>query len=70
VTRKKYVEPEPKYRDVCTKIDPKLQTNVFKREIVNLIKKKLGVSSMADGFTLTKPNYFSVWPFDPTKSRK
>ena len=56
--------------DFRIRIDPKLQTNVLKREIVNLIRKKLGVDSLADGFTLTKPNYFSVWPFNPMKSKK
>jgi len=47
------------------KFNKNIQTNKIKKGIVDYLKKKLGVTSLAQNITIHKPNYFSVWLFDP-----
>ena len=37
--------------------------NEFKKGLVELVRRKLDVDSLAGELTRNKPNYFSVWPF-------
>jgi len=39
--------------------------NRRKKGLLNLIKKKLKTNNLAQNFTRNKPNYFSVWCFNP-----
>ena len=39
----------------------------MKKGIVDYLKKKLGVTLLAQNMTIHKTNYFSVWLFNPQK---
>lgn len=54
--------------DCKNKFNKNIQTNKIKKGIVDYLKKKLGVTSLAQNITIHKPNYFSVWLFDPKKN--
>ncbi|PKP57765.1 hypothetical protein CVT91_09895 [Candidatus Atribacteria bacterium HGW-Atribacteria-1] len=54
--------------DFKNKYDKNIRVNKIKKGIVNYLKKKLGVTSLAKNITIHKPNYFSVWLFDPKKN--
>lgn len=47
------------------KYNPNFKPKECKQGVVNLVRNKLGVQNLAQKFTVTKPNYFSVLPFNP-----
>lgn len=51
--------------DFRCKYNPSFKPNEFKWGVVELVRKKLGVKTLAKRFTVHEPNYFSVWPFEP-----
>jgi len=42
---------------------PNVKANEFKKGLVELVRRKLSVDSLAGELTKNMPNYFSVWPF-------
>lgn len=51
--------------DFRNKFDKNIHVNKIKKGIADCLKKKLGVTSLAKNITIHKPNYLSVWLFDP-----
>jgi Protein of unknown function (DUF3800) len=43
--------------------NPDAVTNQYKRDLVELLKKRLGVASLAGKLKRKEPNLFMVWPF-------
>jgi hypothetical protein len=51
--------------DFRKKKHPRLAADKVKRSLSKYLAGKLGVASLATGFTVTKPIYFNVWRFKP-----
>lgn len=49
--------------DFRMRSQPDSHVNHFKRELVELVRSKLGVDSLAGRLETKKPNQFKVWPF-------
>lgn len=52
--------------DFRMKWEAGFKPNQFKHELVKLIREKLKTGSLAGKVTRRQPNYFSVWPFNPS----
>ena len=54
--------------DFRNKFNKNSQVNKIKKGIVDYLKKKLGVNSLAQNITVHEPNYFSIWLFNPKRN--
>lgn len=54
--------------DFKNKLDKNIHVNKVKKGIVDFLKKKLGVNSLAQNITVHEPNYFSIWLFNPKRN--
>ncbi len=45
--------------------EPNKKRDEVKESVAALLRKKLGKKNLAQNFTASEPNYFSVWEFNP-----